>query len=125
MASNQTFVIVGASLTGAKAAETLREEGFDGRVLLIGAEQERPYERPPLSKDYLRGESAREKTYVHEESFYAEKEIELRIVTAKREVALWSDYRYTIVSKSMEEDLQKFHSIVEAERHLSRRLALS
>ncbi len=85
MPSNQTFVIVGASLTGAKAAETLRGEGFDGRVLLIGAEQERPYERPPLSKDYLRGESARDKTYVHEESFYAEKEIELRTgVAAER-----------------------------------------
>src|SRR5438552_18600164 len=85
MPSNQTFVIVGASLTGAKAAETLREEGFDGRVLLIGAERERPYERPPLSKDYLRGESARDKTYVHEESFYAEKEIELRTgVAAER-----------------------------------------
>ena len=56
MTSDQTFVIVGASLAGAKAAETLREEGFDGRVVLVGAEDERPYERPPLSKDYLRGE---------------------------------------------------------------------
>src|SRR3954449_8118685 len=75
----QTFVIVGASLTGAKAAETLRSEGFDGRVVLVGAEPERPYERPPLSKDYLRGEVGREKVYVHEESFYAEHDIELRL----------------------------------------------
>ena len=77
MTSDQTHVIVGASLAGAKAAETLREEGFDGRVVLVGAEQERPYERPPLSKDYLRGEVGREKVYVHEEGFYAEHDIEL------------------------------------------------
>jgi 3-phenylpropionate/trans-cinnamate dioxygenase ferredoxin reductase component len=83
MPSDQTFVIAGASLAGAKAAETLRSEGFDGRVILIGTERERPYERPPLSKDYLRGESGREQVYVHEEGFYAEHEIELRLgVTA-------------------------------------------
>ena len=57
MTNDRTFVIVGASLAGAKAAETLRAEGFDERVVLIGAEDERPYERPPLSKDYLRGEA--------------------------------------------------------------------
>jgi 3-phenylpropionate/trans-cinnamate dioxygenase ferredoxin reductase subunit len=77
MTSDQTFVIVGASLAGAKAAETLREEGFDGRLVLIGAEHDRPYERPPLSKDYLRGEVGREKVYVHEESFYGDQRIEL------------------------------------------------
>jgi 3-phenylpropionate/trans-cinnamate dioxygenase ferredoxin reductase component len=74
---DQTFVIVGAGLAGAKAAETLREEGFDGRVVLIGAEPERPYERPPLTKDYLRSESPREKAYVHPEPFYGEHDIEL------------------------------------------------
>lgn len=73
----QTFIIVGASLAGAKAAETLREQGFDGRLLLIGAEQERPYERPPLTKDYLRDESRREKAYVHEPGFYEQHQIEL------------------------------------------------
>jgi guanylate kinase len=52
------------------------------------------------------------------------KQIELRIVTAAREMALWRDYRYTIISKSMEEDLQKFRHIMGAERYLSRRLAL-
>ena len=76
----QTFVIVGASLAGAKAAETLRDEGFDGRVVLLGSESERPYERPPLSKDYLRGE-ADDKPYVHPADFYAEHEIELRTDT--------------------------------------------
>jgi 3-phenylpropionate/trans-cinnamate dioxygenase ferredoxin reductase component len=78
--SQQTFVIIGASLAGAKAAETLRDEGFDGRVVLIGDEQERPYERPPLSKEYLRGE-ADSKPYVHEEIFYAERDIDLRTGT--------------------------------------------
>ena len=94
MMAEQTFVIAGASLAGAKAAETLREEGFDGRVVLIGDEPERPYERPPLSKDYLRGE-ADAKPYVHDESFYAAKEIELRtstiverIETANRRISL-------------------------------------
>jgi 3-phenylpropionate/trans-cinnamate dioxygenase ferredoxin reductase subunit len=75
--SEQTFIIVGASVAGAKAAEELRTAGFDGRVLLIGAERERPYERPPLTKDYLRGESPREKAYVHEQDFYEQHQIEL------------------------------------------------
>jgi 3-phenylpropionate/trans-cinnamate dioxygenase ferredoxin reductase subunit len=77
MTSSETHVIVGASLAGAKAAATLREEGFDGRVVLIGSEAERPYERPPLSKDYLRGEAGRDKVYVHEAGFYADHDIEL------------------------------------------------
>ena len=82
-----TFVIVGASLAGAKAAETLREEGFDGRVVLIGAEAQRPYERPPLSKEYLRGEAGREKLWVHDDaSFYDEHEIELRLGTTVTEL---------------------------------------
>ena len=72
----QIFVIVGAGLAGAKAAETLREEGFDGRLILIGDEPERPYERPPLSKEYLRRETD-EKPFVHDEGFYDENDIEL------------------------------------------------
>jgi 3-phenylpropionate/trans-cinnamate dioxygenase ferredoxin reductase component len=51
-------------------------------VVLLGAESERPYERPPLSKDYLRGEAGREKVYVHEDGFYEENEIELRVRTS-------------------------------------------
>jgi 3-phenylpropionate/trans-cinnamate dioxygenase ferredoxin reductase subunit len=95
MTSNETHVIVGASLAGAKAAETLRDEGFDGRVVVIGEETDRPYERPPLSKDYLRGEAGRDKVYVHSASFYADRDIELRLGraavsldTASREVEL-------------------------------------
>ncbi|MBX5470372.1 MAG: FAD-dependent oxidoreductase [Thermoleophilaceae bacterium] len=81
MPTTRRFVIVGAGLAGAKAAETLREEGFDGEVVLLGAEAERPYERPPLSKEYLRRESEREKIYVHEEGFYEERGIDLRTRT--------------------------------------------
>lgn len=77
MAAEQTCVIAGASLAGAKAAETLRTEGFDGRVVLIGEEAERPYERPMLSKEYLRGEKPADKLYVHDEGFYSENDIEL------------------------------------------------
>jgi len=77
MASEQTFLIVGASLAGAKAAETLRSEGFDGHVVLIGEETERPYERPMLSKEYLRGDKPAAKLYVHDEGFYADNDIQL------------------------------------------------
>src|ERR1700733_930882 len=80
--SNRAFVIVGASLAGAKAAETLREEGFAGGLVLIGTEPERPYERPPLTKDYLRGESPREKAFVHPEGYYEEHSIELMRTTS-------------------------------------------
>jgi 3-phenylpropionate/trans-cinnamate dioxygenase ferredoxin reductase component len=97
----RTFVIVGASLTGATAAATLREEGFDGRIVLVGAETERPYERPPLSKDYLRGESGRDELYVHEQFFYAEHEIELRL----GETAVALDAREHAVTLSGDERL--------------------
>jgi 3-phenylpropionate/trans-cinnamate dioxygenase ferredoxin reductase subunit len=81
MPDKQTHVIVGAALAGAKAAEALREEGFEGRIVLIGAEDEQPYERPPLSKEYLRGEVPREKARVHEEDFYESHDIDLRLGT--------------------------------------------
>jgi 3-phenylpropionate/trans-cinnamate dioxygenase ferredoxin reductase component len=79
MGNDQAFVIVGASLCGAKAAETLREQGFDGRLVLLGSETDRPYERPPLSKDYLRGEAGRDAIFVHEGSYYDDHDIELRL----------------------------------------------
>jgi 3-phenylpropionate/trans-cinnamate dioxygenase ferredoxin reductase subunit len=81
MSDQEAFVIVGASLAGAKAAETLRAEGFEGRITLLGDEPVHPYERPPLSKDYLRGESGPDKAFVHEEAFYAEHDIDLRLST--------------------------------------------
>ena len=79
MAAPQRIVIVGGGLAGAKAAETLRDEGFDGDLTIVGAERERPYERPPLSKEVLRGEKDRETARVHEEGFYAEADIALRL----------------------------------------------
>lgn len=100
MPSSETHVIVGASLAGAKAAETLRTEGFDGRVVLIGEEPVRPYERPPLSKHYLRGEKGFDDAAVHPAGFYDEQDIELHSETlvteldlTKREVALSSGER--------------------------------
>src|SRR5262245_44334452 len=77
MSDERTFVIVGASLTGAKAADTRRPTGFTGRIVLIGEETERPYERPPLSKGYLNGKEAREKAYVHDAEWYAANNVEL------------------------------------------------
>jgi len=74
-----TFAIVGGGLAGATAAQTLRDEGYDGEVVLLGDEPHRPYERPPLSKDYLQGKSPRDKVFVHPEGWYAEHDVDLRI----------------------------------------------
>jgi 3-phenylpropionate/trans-cinnamate dioxygenase ferredoxin reductase subunit len=79
MSADTSFVIAGASLAGAKAAEALRDEGFDGEIVLIGAEEELPYERPPLSKGYLQGKSEREKIFVHPRDWYDSKDIDLRL----------------------------------------------
>jgi 3-phenylpropionate/trans-cinnamate dioxygenase ferredoxin reductase subunit len=76
-----TFVIVGASLAGARAAETLRDEGFAGRIVLIGAEQHLPYERPPLSKGYLLGKEERQKAFPHDQEWYEQQRVELRLGT--------------------------------------------
>jgi len=78
MKDPRTFVIVGAGLAGAKAAQTLRDEGFDGDVVLLGEEPERPYERPPLSKGLLLGTADRETVFVHEAGWYAEHDVDLR-----------------------------------------------
>jgi 3-phenylpropionate/trans-cinnamate dioxygenase ferredoxin reductase component len=78
MPDQNPFVIVGAGLAGAKAAETLRAEGFDGPVVLVGVEPELPYERPPLSKGYLLGTAERASARVHDEGWYAEHDVELR-----------------------------------------------
>ncbi len=80
-ARKERYVIVGASLAGATAAATLREEGFDGEVVLIGAEPAFPYERPPLSKTFLRGESTIQEAMVRPEAFYSDNRIETRFGT--------------------------------------------
>jgi 3-phenylpropionate/trans-cinnamate dioxygenase ferredoxin reductase component len=73
-----TFVVVGAGLAGAKAVETLRAEGLAGPVVLVGAEPELPYERPPLSKGYLLGTADRGSAHVHDAEWYAEHDVDLR-----------------------------------------------
>lgn len=75
--TRSAHVIVGAGLAGAKAAETLRAEGFDGPVVLVGRENERPYERPPLSKGVLLGKEEDSSVYVHDASWYAEHDVRL------------------------------------------------
>ncbi|MEU5362564.1 FAD-dependent oxidoreductase [Streptomyces sp. NPDC005925] len=77
--ADQTFVIVGGGLAGAKAAETFRAEGFTGRVILICDERDHPYERPPLSKGYLLGKEQRDTVFVHEPAWYARHDIELHL----------------------------------------------
>src|ERR1700728_4449657 len=79
MSAEPSYVIVGASLAGAKAAETLRGEGFGGPVVLIGTESELPYERPALSKGYLLGKDEKASIYVHEAGWYPEHDVELRL----------------------------------------------
>jgi 3-phenylpropionate/trans-cinnamate dioxygenase ferredoxin reductase subunit len=81
MSSSRTFAIVGGGLAGGSAAATLRADGFDGRVVLVGSEREQPYHRPPLSKEYLRGEVDETKLRVNEPGLYRDQEIELRLGT--------------------------------------------
>ena len=78
MADPRTFVVVGAGLCGATAVATLRSDGFDGRIVLIGAEELPPYERPPLSKEYLRGEDPLEQILVRTSEWYREQDVETR-----------------------------------------------
>ena len=86
MSTQQSFVIVGAGLAGAKAAEALRTDGFDGKVILIGDETDRPYDRPPLSKGYLQGSTEREKIYIHPPQWHLEHDIDLRLGTPVTEI---------------------------------------
>lgn len=74
---SETFVVIGANLTGGAAATTLRREGFDGRVVLVGEEVHPPYERPPLSKEYLRGEASAEDALLHPVTWYEENGVDL------------------------------------------------
>jgi NADPH-dependent 2,4-dienoyl-CoA reductase/sulfur reductase-like enzyme len=76
-----SIVIVGAGLAGAKAAEALREQGYTGPVTLLGAEALLPYERPPLSKDYLAGKAQFDDAVVHPAEWYEQQNIELRLAT--------------------------------------------
>ena len=95
MPASDTFVIAGGGLAGAKAAEALREQGFGGRIVLAAEEDIRPYERPPLSKQYLQGKADRETIFVHPPDWYDANHVELLPGTAvtgidrgRREVTL-------------------------------------
>ena len=79
MASSQTFVIVGGGLAGAKAAEALRNNDFDGQIILFGEEQHLPYERPPLSKDYLAGKKSLSDFTVQNSDWYRDHNVDLRL----------------------------------------------
>jgi len=93
---SEQFVIVGAGLAGAKAAETLRAEGFAGRVVLVGEEDHRPYERPPLSKGLLLGTGNRDDAFVHSAQWYADNDIDLR--TGVRATSLDRDSRAVVLA---------------------------
>ena len=82
MTDDQTFVVIGGGLAGAKTVEALRERGFEGRLVLFAAEPHLPYERPPLSKDYLKTGDKLEDVFVHDEDWYAGHDIDVRIGTA-------------------------------------------
>ncbi|MFE3052532.1 NAD(P)/FAD-dependent oxidoreductase [Nocardia sp. NPDC059239] len=75
----ETYAVIGASLAGARAVEALRDEGFDGRVVLIGAEHHLPYDRPPLSKEVILGQKQPGMTLIHRDGFYSDNDIELRL----------------------------------------------
>ncbi len=79
MANSSNFVIIGGGLGGAKAAEALREKDFDGQIVLCAAEEQLPYERPPLSKEFLAGKKSLSDFTVHDSAWYRENDIDLRL----------------------------------------------
>ncbi len=79
MANSRTFVIIGGGLGGAKAAEALREKDFDGQIIVCAEEDHLPYERPPLSKEFLAGKKSLDDFTVHDSAWYRENEIDLRL----------------------------------------------
>lgn len=86
MSTQQTSIIVGAGLAGAKAAEALRTNGFGGQIVLLGDEDEPPYDRPPLSKGYLLGTSERDMIYIHPPQWYRDHDVKLRLGTSVAEI---------------------------------------
>jgi len=82
MTETSTFVIVGGGLAAAKAAEVLRANDFDGHIVLIAEENHLPYERPPLSKEFLAGKKSLDDFTVHDAAWYRDSDIDLRLGTA-------------------------------------------
>ena len=89
-------MIVGASLAGLTAAETLRNEGYDGELVVVGDEHLRPYDRPPLSKQILRGDWEPEKAYLRDDARHAKLDVEWRL--GQRAVGLDLDARAIIMA---------------------------
>src|ERR1043166_4807831 len=85
----QNVVIVGANVAGVRAADALRQAGFDGHLVLLGAEPDLPYERPPLSKEYLQSDLAEERFTIHPAAYYEQHAIDLRL--GRRAVSLDRD----------------------------------
>ena len=83
-----TIIVVGAGLAGGTAVTELREQGYDGRLILIGSEPHPPYERPPLSKGYLLGNDPIADAFVHDAAWYAEHDVDLRLATTVTAVDL-------------------------------------
>ncbi|ETW21772.1 hypothetical protein MGAST_24050, partial [Mycobacterium gastri 'Wayne'] len=81
MASSTTFVIVGGGLAGAKAAEALRDNGFNGTIMLFADEEQLPYERPPLSKEFLAGKKSLDEFTVQNSDWYRDHDVDLRLGT--------------------------------------------
>lgn len=78
MSTPQSIVIIGGGLAGAKTAEALRVNGYEGSITLIAAEDYLPYERPPLSKEYMAGKVGFDKAIVHPAEWYKENNVTLR-----------------------------------------------
>lgn len=95
----QHFVVIGAGQAGSSLVAKLRSEGFEGKITLIGAEAEPPYQRPPLSKAYLMGEMPKERLFLRPESFYADQNIELRLDT--RATSIDRDARVVVLDDGM------------------------
>ena len=79
-------VIVGTGHGAAQAAIALRQRGHEDRIVMIGRDQAPPYERPPLSKEYLAGDKVFERILIRPEKFWADKDIELRLGAAVTEI---------------------------------------
>lgn len=73
------YLIVGAGLAAARAAEAMRNSGFEGEVVLVGAERRLPYHWPPLSKEYLAGVGERDALFIHPASFYSDARIAVEL----------------------------------------------
>jgi 3-phenylpropionate/trans-cinnamate dioxygenase ferredoxin reductase subunit len=119
MATSPTFVIIGGGLAGAKAAEALRDNGFQGRLVLFGAEDHLPYERPPLSKDYLAGKKALDDFTVDAADWYREHDVELHLDT---EVTTIDPASHTIAFA--DDDHEHYDKLLLATGSSSRRLPI-